>query len=174
MATKNTQLIYYLICELQNHSNFSRSILQQLIVIIDHISYLKTGKQISQFEKFVTFSWGIIPKPTDFFSSINYLEENKLIKFYQEQIGSKTYGRYAIIDKFDVNTIAQEELTLINEIIEDSRDWTSRSINNFYLSSYIVCRAINPEGWSLDFENTLLTLDDATESDINWGKKMIN
>lgn len=171
---KNTQLIYYLISKLQNQSNFSKSLLQQLFLIIDQISFLKVGKRISQFSKYKTFEWGIVPKPTEFFACIKYLEHNGIIKYYQKQSGGKTYDRYSISRTINIDLIATDELLLINEIVKESQDYTSRSVNEFYLSSHIVCRAINPEGWSLDFENTLLTLDTATASDIIWGKKIAN
>jgi hypothetical protein len=168
---KTESLMLYICDKLKNEETFGSTVFNKVLYYIDHISYLDTGKKISDFN-YIKQKNGPTPKPQDFLSLRDQLISNGSLELKE----IKYFGKIKKVPenkiKPDINLFSAEEISLVDSVIDIFRRVSGAVAS--HASHNEICWDIAEEREELPLYTYLLSSEEVTENDINWGKSVLN
>tara|TARA_R100000935_G_scaffold37130_1_gene58192 strand:+ start:4624 stop:5145 length:522 start_codon:yes stop_codon:yes gene_type:complete len=169
--SKSENLMLYVCDKLKNEDTFGSTVFNKVLYYVDNISYLKTGKTISEF-KYIKQKNGPTPEPRQFLS----LRDSMMLaqKF---RIDEKDY--FGKIKKVPTNTVEPDvscfnksERELIDSIITAFKTINGTVASDFSHSE--IAWDIAKDREELPLYTYMLSAESATENDVEWANSVVN
>jgi hypothetical protein len=127
---KTVELVIYVSYRLKDKHTYGSTLLNKSLCLIDCMSYLRTGKPITDL-KYIRQKFGPIPEPRKFLSiRDNLINGGELEKITTTYFG-KTQHKYIAKREPKVDIFEKEEIFLIDEVIDSLCDQTATEISDY-------------------------------------------
>jgi|SRR6185503_3400742 len=170
LSEKTVELIIYISSKLGNKQKYGSTMLNKALYLIDCMSYLKTGKPISDF-KYIKQGQGPTPSPSQFLP----LRETLVANNELEKVNADYFGRtqYKFIAKREPNVkvFNEEEVFLIDEVLEKISDLSAAELSDY--THQLIAWIVAKEKEELPLHSYLLTKEEPDAKDIEWANKSI-
>lgn len=126
---KDVQVIMYIADRLKQSPTYGYIVLNKMLYFSDSIMYLKTGTQITSFT-YVKQIFGPTPKPSQFLSLRSDMIRYGLAKEVNNEFFGKLQKRLIPLKAPILTKIQPEELSLMNEVIDDLQVLNGRELSD--------------------------------------------
>lgn len=126
---KDVQVIMYIADRLKQSPTYGNIVLNKMLYFSDSIMYLKTGNQITSFT-YVKQILGPTPKPAQFLSLRTDMVRYGLAKEMVIEFFGKPQKRLIPLKPPILTKIQPEELSLLNEVIDDLQARNGRELSD--------------------------------------------
>jgi hypothetical protein len=167
---KTVELIIYISSRLKDKLNYGSTLLGKSLYLIDSMSYLKTGKPLTDLT-YIKQERGPTPEPSKFLSIRDSLIANGDLA----KINADYFGRMQVkfIAKREpkIDVFEKDEIVLINDVIESISDRNASEISD-YTHQFIAWIFSNHKE-ELPFYTFLLTHSEPELKDYKWANRSI-
>lgn len=170
MKEKTENLLLHICEQLKGEDTFGSVVLNKVLYYIDNISYLKTGKPISEFT-YIKQDMGPTPSPRQFLSLRDKLIAEGRFTILEENCFGKTKKRPVSLQYPDLDSFSGEEMHLIDSVVNAFKKVNGTDASNF--SHEEICWQIARPMEELPFHTYLLTKEPLNESDIEWATSIL-
>lgn len=164
---KTKELLIYVAHRLGHRPNYGSTLLNKALYFIDNISYLKSGKPISEFS-YIKQEWGPTPEPSLFLSIRDQLIKSGDVVINESDYFGRIQKKVIPLREPHIDSFTKEEIVLMDEVLAGMAEWNGTEASEFSHRFPAWQAATNAE--PLPFYTFLLSTKTPAPVDIEWAK----
>jgi hypothetical protein len=168
-SKKTTELILYISSKLKNKAHYDSVLLARALFLIDYMSYVKNRKSITDF-KYIKKEHGPTPDPAQFLPTRKLLVANGDLQKKKANHFGRTQFEYIASREPDIKVFEMDEITLINDTIENVANQNGAEIMDFHQSIAWIFANDDEE---MPFYSFLFTSKKPEAKDYEWAAKVL-
>jgi hypothetical protein len=169
-SQRTTELIIYISDKLKNKSNYGSTLLSKALCFIDAMSYLKTGKPISNLT-YIKQEFGPTPEPSKYLSIRDHLTKTEELEKVETFYFGKKQTKFIAAREANIRVFDTDEIVLIDDVLESICELNAATISDFTHQFISWIFANHKE--ELPFYTFLLSKTEPEKKDYTWANQAI-